>query len=252
MRRTARAALSVAFAAGAVLALTGPAATAAPVPLPASCDPLTGPVPVPGALGAAPMVPGDKSAADPGCEDTSPGAGGREPAVPDGGGVPDAGAVGGPGKEAAGPDGTGWDGSAREGTGQVGGPDGPGWDGSGQTGGGQDTGGREEAGQADGGPGGGGRDGGSPDGGGQDGRRCGQSRDADCSDDGHACREGRDTDTCRPAGVQHGVDAGAGGAFGASVPALAAGAVLIAAACAGAGYRVYGRTRLAADQSAEM
>ncbi|MGW1594544.1 hypothetical protein [Streptomyces sp. NPDC002343] len=244
MRRTARAALSVAFAAGAVLALTGPAATAAPVPLPASCDPLTGPVPVPvpGALGAAPMVPGDKSAADPGCEDTSPGAGGREPAVPDGGGVPDAGAVGGPGKEAAGPDGTGWDGSAREGTGQVGGPDGPGWDGSGQ-----DTGGREEAGQADGGPGGGGRDGG-----GQDSRRCGQSRGADCSDDGHACREGRDTDDCRPAGVQHGVDAGAGGAFGASVPALAAGAVLIAAACAGAGYRVYGRTRLAADRSAEM
>ncbi|BCM70680.1 hypothetical protein EASAB2608_06014 [Streptomyces sp. EAS-AB2608] len=41
------------------------------------------------------------------------------------------------------------------------------------------------------------------------------------------------------------MDAGQGGTFDDSVPALAAGAACIAAACAGAVYRLYGRRRLA-------
>ncbi|MEV7684388.1 hypothetical protein ACFW1F_01075 [Streptomyces bungoensis] len=41
--------------------------------------------------------------------------------------------------------------------------------------------------------------------------------------------------------MQSGVQAGQGGAFTDSVPALAAGGALIAAACGGAGYRLYGR-----------
>ncbi|MYQ90932.1 hypothetical protein GTY20_06080, partial [Streptomyces sp. SID4946] len=44
-------------------------------------------------------------------------------------------------------------------------------------------------------------------------------------------------------GTQHGVAAGVGGTFNDSVPALAVGAALIAAACAGAGYRIHGRLR---------
>ncbi|GHF08060.1 hypothetical protein E5082_31140 [Streptomyces griseoluteus] len=46
-----------------------------------------------------------------------------------------------------------------------------------------------------------------------------------------------------PPTVEHGVQAGAGGTFSDSVPALAAGGALIAAAAAGAGYRLYGRRR---------
>ncbi|WP_405551789.1 hypothetical protein [Streptomyces sp. NBC_01171] len=46
-----------------------------------------------------------------------------------------------------------------------------------------------------------------------------------------------------PPTVEHGVQAGAGGTFTDSVPALAAGGALIAAAAAGAGYRLYGRRR---------
>ncbi|MBJ6641149.1 hypothetical protein H4K36_30755 [Streptomyces sp. DHE7-1] len=45
--------------------------------------------------------------------------------------------------------------------------------------------------------------------------------------------------------MEHGVEAGQGGAFEGSVPALVAGGVLIAAACAGAGYRILGRRRAA-------
>ncbi|MGW1913069.1 hypothetical protein ACWCQS_20615 [Streptomyces sp. NPDC002076] len=45
--------------------------------------------------------------------------------------------------------------------------------------------------------------------------------------------------------MQHGAEAGTGGSYTDSVPALAAGAALIAAACGGAGYRLYGRWRTA-------
>lgn len=48
-----------------------------------------------------------------------------------------------------------------------------------------------------------------------------------------------------PPTLEHGVQAGAGGTFTDSVPALAAGGALIAAAAAGAGYRLYGRGRAA-------
>ncbi|MBK3522268.1 hypothetical protein JHN54_11495, partial [Streptomyces sp. MBT70] len=143
-----------------------------------------------------------------------------------------------------------------------GGEDAGGREGAGQVGGGQETGGPDGGGRDGGGRDGGSPDGGGPDGGGrecsggdscaEDGHPCGESRDAACSDDGHACRTAPDADGCRPAGVQYGVDAGAGGTFEDSVPALAAGAALIAAACAGAGYRLYGRSRLAAGRSAEM
>jgi hypothetical protein len=52
--------------------------------------------------------------------------------------------------------------------------------------------------------------------------------------------------------VQHGVEAGTGGSFTDSVPALAAGATLIAAACGGAGYRLYGRLRAPVRRSADV
>ncbi|MEW1640697.1 MULTISPECIES: hypothetical protein [unclassified Streptomyces] len=58
------------------------------------------------------------------------------------------------------------------------------------------------------------------------------------------CQEPRG-ESCRgeaPAAVQRGVRAGEGGAFTDSVPALVAGGVLIAAACAGAVYRLRRRT----------
>jgi hypothetical protein len=45
--------------------------------------------------------------------------------------------------------------------------------------------------------------------------------------------------------VQGGVEAGAGGTFNDSVPALVIGGVLIVAACAGAVYRLSGRRRFA-------
>ncbi|MGW7526130.1 hypothetical protein [Streptomyces sp. NPDC054783] len=51
--------------------------------------------------------------------------------------------------------------------------------------------------------------------------------------------------------MQHGVEAGAGGSFTDSVPALAAGAALMAAACGGAGYRLYGRWRAAGVRSTD-
>jgi hypothetical protein len=46
-------------------------------------------------------------------------------------------------------------------------------------------------------------------------------------------------DSCGGGAVQHGVEAGAGGAFTDSVPALVAGGVLIAAALGGAAYRLW-------------
>ncbi|MGC4997244.1 MULTISPECIES: hypothetical protein [unclassified Streptomyces] len=52
-------------------------------------------------------------------------------------------------------------------------------------------------------------------------------------------------DSGDPPTLEHGVQAGAGGTFTDSVPALAAGGTLIAAAAAGAGYRLYGRRRAA-------
>ncbi|MEU2927018.1 hypothetical protein ABZ636_18505 [Streptomyces sp. NPDC007251] len=67
------------------------------------------------------------------------------------------------------------------------------------------------------------------------------------------CREpGRCDGDAEPPTVQHGVEAGTGGSFTDSVPALAAGATLIAAACGGAGYRLYGRWRAAVGRSAHV
>ncbi|WP_316782023.1 hypothetical protein [Streptomyces sasae] len=75
---------------------------------------------------------------------------------------------------------------------------------------------------------------------GGDGRTCGESKGASC-EGGQECGGARAGDaSCVPPGVQHGVEAGEGGAFTDSVPALVAGAVLIAAACAGAAYRLWG------------
>ncbi|MEU5314964.1 hypothetical protein [Streptomyces sp. NPDC021562] len=59
--------------------------------------------------------------------------------------------------------------------------------------------------------------------------------------DGRECDGARgDAAACAPAGVQHGVAAGDGGSYNGSLPALAAGALLIAAACCGAVYRLWG------------
>ncbi|MFI1761302.1 hypothetical protein ACH41H_04440 [Streptomyces sp. NPDC020800] len=73
-------------------------------------------------------------------------------------------------------------------------------------------------------------------------RECGDSGGASCAG-GHTCGEpGKDAD-CAPATVEHGADAGRGGTFNDSVPALVAGGMLIAAACGGALYRLLGRRR---------
>lgn len=73
----------------------------------------------------------------------------------------------------------------------------------------------------------------------------GQGGDDPARDDGD--EEGQDWDSGPakddPPTVEHGVQAGAGGTFSDSVPALAAGGALIAASAAGAGYRLYGRRR---------
>ncbi|MEV7241855.1 hypothetical protein AB0N92_11485 [Streptomyces sp. NPDC093248] len=67
-----------------------------------------------------------------------------------------------------------------------------------------------------------------------------------CEDGGaDGCRASGGDDDCTPAHVEHGVEAGQGGTFEDSVPALVAGGVLIAAAGAGAGYRILGRRRAA-------
>jgi hypothetical protein len=73
------------------------------------------------------------------------------------------------------------------------------------------------------------------------GRECGSGRT--CTDD-QACADSHSGD-CAPASVQQGVDAGAGGSFNDSVPALVIGGALIATACGGAVYRLYGRRRSA-------
>jgi hypothetical protein len=57
-------------------------------------------------------------------------------------------------------------------------------------------------------------------------------------------------DPCAPAGVQHGVEAGQGGSFTDSVPALVAGGILVATACAGAAYRLRGHLRTTAHRPA--
>ncbi|MEU1007642.1 hypothetical protein [Streptomyces sp. NPDC005890] len=266
MRRTARA-LSAAFAAGAVLALTGPAAFAGPTVSagtaafagPAAeaspgtgsvsvvCDPVLGPVPVPTDAGA-PAGPESTSC-------------GQDGAVRDGGGQAGAG-VEGEGPAGGVREDAGGDGAGKAGAGEVGaGRDGAGRDSSGQAGAGQDGGGRESAGRDQAAPDGTGQDGAGRDGGRQDGagrectqagagdcghddHACGDSRGTRCPDgDGHSCRDSHDDPGCTPAAVQHGVDAGQGGTFNDSVPALAAGAACIAAACAGAGYRLYGHRR---------
>ncbi|MFB7506531.1 hypothetical protein [Streptomyces broussonetiae] len=61
----------------------------------------------------------------------------------------------------------------------------------------------------------------------------------------HACT---DDFPCAPAGVPHGVRAGQGGSFTDSVPALVAGGILVATACAGAGHRLYGHRRITAHR----
>ncbi|MEU0057879.1 hypothetical protein [Streptomyces sp. NPDC006334] len=68
------------------------------------------------------------------------------------------------------------------------------------------------------------------------GRPCGTPRPAPCPD--HTRGAGPRDDACAGATVQHGVRAGAGGAFTDSVPALAAGALLIAGAFGAAVHRL--------------
>ncbi|MYS16862.1 hypothetical protein [Streptomyces sp. SID4982] len=64
-------------------------------------------------------------------------------------------------------------------------------------------------------------------------------------EDGQDRDTGPAKDSGDPPTLEHGVQAGAGGTFTDSVPALVAGGTLIAAAAAGAGYRLYGRRRAA-------
>ncbi|MFF7965094.1 hypothetical protein ACFZC3_06965 [Streptomyces sp. NPDC007903] len=77
--------------------------------------------------------------------------------------------------------------------------------------------------------------------------KTGQGDDDPAWEDGDEDEDGQDWDSGPaqddPPTVEHGVQAGAGGTFTDSVPALAAGGALVAAAAAGAGYRLYGRRR---------
>ncbi|MFJ9737547.1 hypothetical protein [Streptomyces sp. NPDC101166] len=68
------------------------------------------------------------------------------------------------------------------------------------------------------------------------GRLCGTTEPAPCP--GHTRGAGLHDDACAGAAVQHGVRAGAGGAFTDSVPALVAGALLIAGAFGAAVHRL--------------
>ena len=77
---------------------------------------------------------------------------------------------------------------------------------------------------------------------------CGQSHAGSCDHD-RPCTEQHD-DSCGGGAVQHGVEAGAGGAFTDSVPALVAGGALIAAALGGAGYRLWLRRSAAGGRTA--
>ncbi|MGW2102271.1 hypothetical protein ACWCPX_32125 [Streptomyces olivaceoviridis] len=207
------------------------------------------------------------------CGQDSPQNAGREGtgAVPGLDGLGDPGAGTGPGE--------GWDGAGQDGFGQDGSGTGAGRDGVGQDGGGwqntgKDSAGRDGTGKDPAGTGkdsagtgkdsaGAGKDnaaGTGKDPAGQDdsGRECAEAgagagagscghddhgcpepREGGCSDS-RTCGESHGSDPCAPAGVQHGVDAGRGGTFDDSVPALASGAALIAAACAGAVYRLFG------------
>ncbi|MEU6664982.1 hypothetical protein [Streptomyces sp. NPDC046727] len=296
MRRTARA-LSLAFAAGAVLALTGPVASADPaartsptavgpggtVTVSVSCDPLTGPVP--DTLDAASPAFADgtarltrvtgtsDSAAGPVYRGTARIATGGAPA---GGAAAAASTVTGTCPAASGTPGRSWStsydvtgsGDGGEGAGQCrdgeyceGGaeagapPDGTGVDGGGQVGAGRDGAAQEGGGQVGAGQVGAGQDGAgrdnrdnpAQDSGGRD-----QSGHDNSGQDDHNCRDSHDTAGCAASGVDHGVEAGQGGSFSDSVPALAAGAACIAAACAGAGYRVYGRVRSTAGRPTGM
>ncbi|MGW2640515.1 hypothetical protein ACWC21_26895, partial [Streptomyces sp. NPDC001348] len=62
------------------------------------------------------------------------------------------------------------------------------------------------------------------------------------ADGGHDCAEPGGDPSCAPPTIGHGVNAGEGGAFAGSLPALVAGAVLIAASGAGAVHRMRRRT----------
>ncbi|MET9009500.1 hypothetical protein ABZX74_00925 [Streptomyces olivaceoviridis] len=203
------------------------------------------------------------------CGQDSPQNAGREGtgAVPGLDGLGDPGAGTGPGE--------GWDGAGQDGFGQDeggtgAGQDGGGWQNTGKDSAGRDGTGKDNAAGTGKDPAGTGKDsagagkdnaaGTGKDPAGQDGsgRECAEAgagagagscghddhgcpepREGGCSD-GRTCGESHGSDPCAPAGVQHGVDAGRGGTFDDSVPALAAGAALIAAACAGAVYRLFG------------
>ncbi|ALO97393.1 hypothetical protein SHL15_6357 [Streptomyces hygroscopicus subsp. limoneus] len=199
-------------------------------------------------------VPGLDGLGDPGAG-TGPGEGwdgaGQDGFGQDGGGT-GAGRDGGgwqnTGKDSAGRDGTGKDSAGRDGTGK----DSAGRDGTGKDSAGT---GKESAGAGKDNAAGTGKDPAGQDGSGRecaeagagagagscghDDHGCPESWEGGCSD-GRTCGESHGSDPCAPAGVQHGVDAGRGGTFDDSVPALAAGAALIAAACAGAVYRLFG------------
>ncbi|MEU0006796.1 hypothetical protein ABZ079_21590 [Streptomyces sp. NPDC006314] len=83
------------------------------------------------------------------------------------------------------------------------------------------------------------------------GNKCGESHGAPCPD-GQTCRESHGTDGCAQESGQRGVEAGAGGTFNDSVPALVAGGVCIAAACGAAVYRLHLRRRSTAGRPTGM
>ncbi|WP_053661982.1 hypothetical protein [Streptomyces sp. MMG1121] len=239
MRRTLRA-LSVAFAAGAALVLAGPATSAAPATGPANCETVAGAVP--GAVPGPVQLPPDGKP----CRDiggSSGDSGGTrcrtgEESCRDSTGCRGGGSCSGvDGDHSALSDGrTGLSGQGDHSghsdgrTGQSGHSDGH----TGQSGRSNDH--SDHSGRGDQG-----------DHGDHDDHSCTESRDPQHDGQSHDGQshgsQSHDGDDCSPATVQHGVEAGQGGSLTDSVPALAAGGVLIATACAGAGYRLHGHRR---------
>ncbi|MFG2884277.1 hypothetical protein ACGFYV_18605 [Streptomyces sp. NPDC048297] len=227
MRRTARA-LSVAVLAGAALVIPGPAAYADPAaeatpgPLqpggpasaPAACGPSTGPAPQ--AHEATPQAFEDHTMSlrrSPGSADCSAGTDGQDKAW-----SPDAAGEGEGDEEGDGQDQGSFQDEDSEDAGA----------GQGQ---GQDRGQEQDEGE------------GAGAGQGQDrSQEQGEGQDEGQGQGHEECADSHSGD-CAPASVQHGVEAGAGGSFNDSVPALVIGGALIATACGGGAYRLYGRRR---------
>ncbi|MFF4019010.1 hypothetical protein [Streptomyces sp. NPDC001843] len=256
----------------------GPARTGGTVTVSASCDTVVGAVPGPvdasppaldetaagGACtadrggkdegawdeaggGCAGLQPCDSAKppepASPDCTGAQPCAGGTIPGVPDDGGKTKGGSDSGKSDGGLGESGKTEGGSSGRGN-TPGGGDDTGKTEGGSSGRGDTRGSGDGTGKTDGGWDGSGQTDGGWDGSGQTdgGWEAGGQTDGGWDAGGHDCAEPAGDPSCAPPTIGHGVNAGEGGAFAGSLPALVAGAVLSAASGVGALYRMRRRT----------